>query len=159
MWLWSQRGTKNIWLIYVKLWSVQGGMVWRWTQINAPLVYQLVNSWVSWCMIEGLRLVRKLSQLSTKLKPRRRKLNFNHWSARLTLSGGSYLIYLQDYVFACIFLATSLDIVYYRLNVWLWVLTLTNDHFQASTWSENHESLHFLHASLSNKVPKPHFTS
>ena len=39
----------------------------------------------------------------------------------------------------------------------LWVLTLTNDHFQASTWLENHESLHFLHASLSNKVPKPHF--
>ena len=38
------------------------------------------------------------------------------------------------------------------------LLTLTNDHFQASTWSENHESLHFLHASLSNKVPKPHFT-
>ena len=38
------------------------------------------------------------------------------------------------------------------------MLTLTNDHFQASTWSENHENLHFLHASLSNKVPKPHFT-
>ena len=38
------------------------------------------------------------------------------------------------------------------------LLTLTNDHFKASTWSENHESLHFLHASLSNKVPKSHFT-
>ena len=38
------------------------------------------------------------------------------------------------------------------------VLTLTNDHFQASTWSENHKSLHFLHTSLYNKVSKPHFT-
>ena len=31
---------------------------------------------------------------------------------------------------------------------WGILLTLTNDHFKASTWSENHESLHFLHASL-----------
>ena len=38
------------------------------------------------------------------------------------------------------------------------LLMLTNDHFQASTWSENYESLHFLHASLSNKIPKSHFT-
>ena len=43
-------------------------------------------------------------------------------------------------------------------TAWGILLTLTNDHFQASTWSENLESLHFLHASLSNKVPKPHFT-
>ena len=38
------------------------------------------------------------------------------------------------------------------------VFTLTNDHFQASTWSEINESLHLLHASLSKWVPKPHFT-
>ena len=46
--------------------------------------------------------------------------------------------------------------------LWYWflnrLLTLTNDHFQALTWSENHESLHFLHAFLFNKVPKLHFT-
>ena len=38
------------------------------------------------------------------------------------------------------------------------LLMLTNDHFQASTRSENHESLHFLHALIFNKVSKPHFT-
>ena len=43
-------------------------------------------------------------------------------------------------------------------KAWGILLTLTNDHFQASTWSKNHENLHFLHASLSNKVPKSHFT-
>ena len=43
-------------------------------------------------------------------------------------------------------------------TAWGILLTLTNDHFQASTWSKNHESLHFLHASLSNKFPKSHFT-
>ena len=31
---------------------------------------------------------------------------------------------------------------------WGILLMLTNDYFQASTWSENHESLHFLHASF-----------
>ena len=42
-------------------------------------------------------------------------------------------------------------------TAWGILLTLTNDHFQALTWSENHESLHFLHAFLVNKVPKSHF--
>ena len=51
----------------------------------------------------------------------------------------------------------SCSLIGLRLLPWI-VLTLTNNHFQASTWSENHESLHFLHASLPNKVPKPHFT-
>ena len=36
-------------------------------------------------------------------------------------------------------------------TAWGILLMLTIDHFQASTWSENHESLHFLHASLSKK--------
>ena len=45
-----------------------------------------------------------------------------------------------------------------QTTAWGILLTLTNDHFQASTWSENYESLYFLQASLSNKVPKLHFT-
>ena len=36
-------------------------------------------------------------------------------------------------------------------TAWGILLMLTNDPFQASTWSENHESLHFLHAPLSKK--------
>ena len=47
----------------------------------------------------------------------------------------------------------SCSLIGLRILPWI-VLTLSNNHFQASTWSENHESLHFLHASLFNKVPK-----
>ena len=47
-------------------------------RINVPLMCQLVNSWVSWCMSEELKLVRKLYQLLTKLKPLQQKLNFSH---------------------------------------------------------------------------------
>ena len=45
---------------------------------KCAFVYQLANSWVLWCMNEGLRLVRRLYQPLTRLKPLRRRLNFSH---------------------------------------------------------------------------------